>query len=355
MGAVRRLGRRLTAGGIEMVMLESAPGYWRIWFFVLEACGLAVQLVHAAQARNLPGRPKTDTLDAVWLARLTGTGLLRASFVPPEPIRDLRDYTRMRTRLVQERTRCFQRLGKLLEGALVKISPAAGKLTTVSAQDMIKAMTAGERGARVLAGLARAQMKARHHDLAEALDGMVGDHHGEPARMLLGQISSLDARIARLTVRTAGLTAAIPAAWGAGAGGTAGPDAGTGPDAPVLNAAARLARIPGVSQEPARSVIAGTGPGMSRFPAAARLVSRAGMCPPARRPGPRTRTRAGRKGPGRYLAARLPRPGRRRRRPHPGLPRRAPPADRPPPRQGQGPGRRRPLRPGHHLTGLPCR
>jgi transposase len=88
--------------------------YWRIWFFVLEACGLAVQLVNAAQARNLPGRPKTDKLDAQWLARLTEMGLLRASFVPPKAIRDLRDYTRARTRLIQERTRCWQRLEKLL-------------------------------------------------------------------------------------------------------------------------------------------------------------------------------------------------------------------------------------------------
>jgi Transposase len=85
---------------------------WRIWFFVLEGCGLAVQLDGAAQAKSLSGRPKTGKLDAMWLARLTEMGLLRASFVPPKAIRDLRDYTRMRTRLVQERTRCFQRPGK---------------------------------------------------------------------------------------------------------------------------------------------------------------------------------------------------------------------------------------------------
>jgi hypothetical protein len=143
MGAVRELGRQLKRDGIEVVTLESTPGYWRIWFFALEAAGLAVQLVNAAQARNLPGRPETDKLDAMWLARLTELGLLRASFVPPKAIRDLRDYTRMRTRLTQERTRCWQRLEKLLEGALVKLSSAASKLTTVSAQDMIKAMIAG--------------------------------------------------------------------------------------------------------------------------------------------------------------------------------------------------------------------
>ena len=145
MKAIRGLGRQLKKDGIEIVTLESTSDYWRIWFFVLEACGLAVQLVNAAQARNLPGRPKTDKLDAQWLARLTEMGLLRASFVPPKAIRDLRDYTRARTRLVHERTRCWQRLEKLLESALVKVSSVASKLTTVSAQDMIKAMIAGQR------------------------------------------------------------------------------------------------------------------------------------------------------------------------------------------------------------------
>ena len=155
MGAVGKLARQLKNSGIELVTLESTSDYWRIWFFVLEACGLAVQLVNAAQAKNLPGRPKTDKLDAMWLARLTEMGLLRPSFVPPAAIRDLRDYTRARTRLVQERTRCYQRLEKLLEGALVKLSSVASKLTTESAKDMIRAMIAGERDPHTLAALAR--------------------------------------------------------------------------------------------------------------------------------------------------------------------------------------------------------
>jgi transposase len=96
-GAVRALGRQLKADGIEIVTLESTSDYWRIWFFVLEAAGLAVQLVSPAQARQLSGRPKTGKLDAQWLARLTEWGMLRPSFVPPKAIRDLRDYTRARS------------------------------------------------------------------------------------------------------------------------------------------------------------------------------------------------------------------------------------------------------------------
>src|SRR5712672_4773244 len=104
MKAVRALGRQLRKDGIEIVTLESTSDYWRIWFFVLEACGLAVQLVNAAQARNLPGRPKTDKLDAQWLARLTEMGLLRPGFVSPRAIRALRDSTRARIRLGAGRT-----------------------------------------------------------------------------------------------------------------------------------------------------------------------------------------------------------------------------------------------------------
>jgi transposase len=117
---VRGLAAQLAAERVEKVTLESTSDYWRIWFYVLESAGLEVQLVNASQAKNLPGRPKTDRLDAVWLARLTENGLLRPSFVPPAEIRALRHYTRARARLVGDRTRCFQRLEKLLEDALIK-------------------------------------------------------------------------------------------------------------------------------------------------------------------------------------------------------------------------------------------
>src|SRR5271156_5798605 len=191
-----------------------------MWFYVLEAAGLAVQLVNAAQARNLPGRPKTDKLDAMWLARLTGMGLLRPSFVPPAAIRALRDYTRARTRLTQERTRCFQRLEKLLEGALIKLSSVASKLTTESAKDMIKAMIAGERDPRILADMAQTRMRAKHDALVEALTGMFDSHHGELAEMELDQIAFLNERIGKLEARIRDTLPAIPAAQGVNADGT---------------------------------------------------------------------------------------------------------------------------------------
>jgi transposase len=172
----------------------------------------------------------------------------------------------------------------------------ASKLTTLSAQDMIKAMIAGQRDPEVLAALARRTMKAKHDALVQALDGMFDDHHGELAALLLDQIAALDAKIAQLSARAAELAAAMPEAWGIDADGTTGPGAGTGPGAPVANAVARLAEIPGLSPELARAIIAETGLDMSRFPTAAHLVSWAGLCPSARQSGPRSR--AGKKGQG---------------------------------------------------------
>jgi transposase len=116
---IAELGRELLRNKVQMVTLESTSDYWRVWFYVLESIGLAVQLVSASQARNLKGRPKTDRLDAMWLARLTQWGMLRPSLVPPAAIRRVRDFTRARTDLVRERTRCLQRLEKLLEDALL--------------------------------------------------------------------------------------------------------------------------------------------------------------------------------------------------------------------------------------------
>jgi transposase len=291
MSGVRELAAQLVAAGVQKVSLESTSDYWRIWFYVLEEAGLDVALVNASQARSLPGRPKTDKLDAVWLARLTELGMLRPSFVPPAEIRVLRGYARARTHLTQDRTRCFGRLEKLLEDALIKVSAVASKLTTLSAQDMIRAMIGGERDPAVLAGLARARMRARHDQLVQALDGMFAGHHAELAQLLLDQIGFCDKRIARLDILIKEQLAGIAGAWGIDAGGETGPHASDrdGEPAAVLPAAARLDEIPGVSAELAASIIAEVGLDMTRFPTAAHLVSWAGLCPRAIQSGPRTR------------------------------------------------------------------
>ncbi len=141
--AVLELAGHLAREGIEKVTLEATSDYWRVWFYLLEAAGLDVQLANARDVKNAPGRPKTDKLDAVWLAKLTERGMLRPSFVPPAEIRQLRDYTRLRLDLTRDRTRHWQRLEKLLEDALIKMSAVASTLTTASARDMIEALSRG--------------------------------------------------------------------------------------------------------------------------------------------------------------------------------------------------------------------
>src|SRR5450631_1581302 len=277
--AILELGGHLAAEGIEKVTLESTSDYWRIWFYLLEAAGLSVQLVNARDVKNAPGRPKTDKLDAVWLAKLTERGMLRPSFVPPAEIRQLRDYTRLRTDLTRDRTRYFSRLEKLLEDSLIKVSSVASSLDTKPVRDMIEALIAGERDPGVLAGLARGKMKAKHAALVEALTGRFDDHHGELARMLLDQIDALTAQIERLTGRVEELIAAIPAARGVDAGGATGPGAGDGQDAAVRPAIARLDEVPGISRHTAQVILAETGLDMSRFPTAGHLVSWAKLSP----------------------------------------------------------------------------
>jgi transposase len=287
---VTALAARLLESGAQMVSMESTSDYWRIWYYVLEAAGVPVQLVNSSHARQLTGRPKTDALDAQWLARLTEAGLLAASFVPPAEIRALRDYTRTRLGLVRDRTRVYQRLEKLLEGALVKLSSAVSKLAADSAKAMIAALAAGERDPGRLADLAKGSLRGKKDQLAQALEGMMFDaHHGELASIHLDYITFLDRNIDALDDAIRACLEAIPQAWGVDAGGATGPDAGTAEDAAVLPAAERLAEIPGVSPELARAIIAETGLDMSRFPSADRLVSWAGLAPVARQSGPRAR------------------------------------------------------------------
>jgi transposase len=283
-----------------------------IWYYLLEDQGLDVQLVNARDVKNVPGRPKTDKLDAVWLAKLTEKGLLRPSFVPPVPIRRLRDYTRLREDLTRERSRYWQRLEKLLEDAAIKVSAVASTLDTLSTRDMIEALIAGQRDPHRLADLARGRMKTKRSELIAALDGRFDDHHAELARMLLGQIDALCAQIDALTARIEELIAQLPddaaavdssgsgdePATSAGAGTDADPDAGGNDPAPLDVAPAadeltsvieRLDEIPGIGPKAAQTIIAEIGLDVSRFPTPEHLVSWARLCPRTIQSGPLTR------------------------------------------------------------------
>jgi transposase len=287
-GAIIELGDYLRARQVQVVTLESTSDYWRIWFVLLEAAGLKVQLVNARTVKNVPGRAKTDKNDAVWLARLTERGMLRPSFVPPPEIRRLREFTRLCAGLVQDRTRHWARMEKLLERALIKISDVMSELNCVSGRAMIEALIAGQRSPRVLAGLARASLRKKTPELIEALTGRFEDHHGEQAQILLDLIDALTARIETLNTRIGELIAQIPAAWGIDADGATGPDAGTGPGARVLPAVARLDEITGCGLTAAQAVIAEIGLDMTVFGTPHRLVSWAKRCPQTRQSGQKT-------------------------------------------------------------------
>jgi transposase len=295
-GAIIELGGHLAGLGVEKVTLESTSDYWRGFFYLLEAAGLEVQLVNARDVKNLPGRPKSDKLDSVWLAKLTERGMLRPSFVPPAEIRQLRDYTRLRLDLTRDRSRHVQRIEKLLEDALIKLSTVATDIMGKSGRAMLEALIAGQRDPKVLASLARGKMKAKHAALVEALTGRFDDHHAELARMLLDQYDALTAQINRLTARIEELIAAIPVAQGVDADGTSGPGAGTDPGAPVLPAIQRLDEIPGIARHTAQVLLAELGLDMGVFPTPEHLVSWAKLCPRTIQSG--TKSRSGRTGRG---------------------------------------------------------
>ena len=287
--AILALAVRLIADGAELVVMESARLLADV---VLPAGGRRAERP-AGQPRPRPaaGRPKTDRLDAQWLARLAEMGLLRPSFVPPPEIRALRDLTRTRLQLVRDRSREWQRLEKLLEGALVKLSSVVHSLAKVqSARAILEAIVAGERDPKALAALAHPNVKGGRAAVEEALGGMaLGDHHPMLIRVHLDHITLLDRSVAEVEDEIEGALDAIPAAWGTDPGGETGPDAGRGPDPAVLPAAERLAEIPGVSPALARAIIAETGLDMTRFQTADHLVSWAGLAPVARQSGPRSR------------------------------------------------------------------
>lgn len=298
------LGEDLVALGVERVVLESTSDYWRPFFYLLEAAGLVVWLVNARDVKQVTGRPKTDKLDAVWLAKLNERGMLRPSFVPPAEIRALRNYTRLRTELVEERSRHKQRLEKLLEDALIKLSSVATDLLGLSARAMIEALIAGERDPKVLADLARGKLKAKRTELVEALNGRFDDHHADLAQVLLDQIDACTDKVDRLTQRIEALVAGLPDPPPPGdrepVTTLSDVPVDADPEARRLSTVERLDEVPGIAERAAQIMIAEIGLDMSQFPTPQHLVSWAKLSPQTIQSGPKVK--AGKTGKGnRYL------------------------------------------------------
>ncbi|GGY06552.1 IS110 family transposase [Streptomyces minutiscleroticus] len=190
--AILALGDRLTELGVRRVVMEATGVYWKPFFFLLESHGLQCWLVNARDVKNVPGRPKTDRLDAVWLAKLAERGMLRASFVPDRPQQQLRDLTRLRTALTQERTRHKHRVEKVLEDAQIKLSSVLRNIFGLSGRLMLEALIRGERDPRQLATLAQGKAKAKRAALETALTGQFDDHH---AYLLCMMLEDLDREV----------------------------------------------------------------------------------------------------------------------------------------------------------------
>jgi transposase len=249
------LADRLAELGVTRVVMEATSDYWKAPFYLLEAQGLEVWLVNARDVKHLPGRPKTDRLDAVWLCKVAERQLLRPSFVPPPAIRQLRDLTRYRADLVATRTAEKQRVEKLLEDAQIKLSVVASDIFGASGRAMLDALVAGERDPRVLAELARGSMRGKRSQLLEAFTGHFSDHHGFLLATMLGRIDQTSADIAQLDRK---IEAAI---------------------APFGAAVDRLDEITGVGRTAAQVIIAELGTDMGRFPTAGHLASWAKFAP----------------------------------------------------------------------------
>jgi transposase len=246
----------LRCHGVERAGMEATSDYWKPVYFLLEQQGLDCVLYQASQVKALPGRPKTDKLDSVWLAKVTERGSLAGSFVPPEDIRRLRTHTRYRRKLTQARTAEKQRCEKLLEDAHLKLSSAISDIHGVSGRAMLRALAAGQRSPRVLAEMARGVMRRKITRLEEALDcSFFTPEHAFVLSMMLDNIDHYTAQIAVLDEKTAVLCE------------------------PYERQVAQLDGIPGFGVTTARDLIAEIGVDMTVFPTAGHLCSWARVAP----------------------------------------------------------------------------
>ena len=271
MNAIIELAGRLAADGVELVVMEATGVFWKPFFFVLEAHGLRCQLVNARDVKNVPGRPKTDKLDAIWLAKLAERGMLRPSFVPPKPVRQLRDLTRLRKTLTEERSRYRTRIQDVLEDACIKISDKAegtSDLFGVSGRAMLDALVAGQRDPKVLAQLARGKLRRKIPALQQALNGQFEDHHGRLIKRMLALHDTLTGQIDELTGEIEAAIAALDP--------TPPPDDDHPGRLPLLD---RLDEIPGVGRETAQMILGEIGFDMTVFPTGGHLASWAKLTP----------------------------------------------------------------------------
>jgi len=269
---------RLAELGVTRVVMEATSSYWKGVFYLLEAHGFQTWLVNARDVKHLPGRPKTDMLDAVWLCKVAERQMLRPSFVPPPAIRQLRDVTRYRADLVAARTAEKQRVETLLEDAQIKLSVVAGDINRKSGRAMLAALIAGERDPKRLAQLARARMRTKLASLEEAFTGFFTDHHAFLLARMLARVDALSDDIAALDAKIAELID------------------------PFTQAVDRLDEIPGVGRTAAQVILAEVGPDMTRFPTAAHLVSWAKLAPAVKESAGKRKGRGATGRGNRYLA-----------------------------------------------------
>jgi transposase len=248
------LREHLVAEQVTCVVMEATGDYWKPFYYLLEDAGFELMLVNARHVKTVPGR-KTDVADATWLAQLGAHGLVTASFVPPEPIRQLRDLTRTRTAITRERAREGQRLEKLLEDAGIKLSAVASDILGVSGRAMLEALIVGNHDPAVLADLAKRRLRNKLPELTEALNGRFTQHHAFLARVHLDLIDRHTAAINKLTARIEVMME------------------------PFQGFHDLICTIPGISTLTADVVVAETGADMSRFPTAKHLASWAGTTP----------------------------------------------------------------------------
>ena len=245
----------LVDNGVTVVGMESTGSYWKPVYYLLEATeGIEPWLLNAQHVKTIRGR-KTDVLDSQWICQLVEHGLVRPSFVPPRPIRQLRDLTRYRTETARDRAREVNRLITFLEDAGIKLSAVVSDITGKSARAMLDALVAGERDPGVLADLALGPMRSKRALLSRALTGYFTEHH---AFMVATMLHAIDAAGTRIQALTAQIEQELK---------------------PYRHQVELLTTIPGVSRMLAPVIIAEIGVDMSRFPTAAHLASWAGVCP----------------------------------------------------------------------------